>query len=214
MGGKFKKIIKETTKEIWRTPLKASMRKRLKNHGFSLISSNCIGGILYHDVGEQFRTPTINLIIPQFVAFAENLRYYLQVEPVAGERTKEGYPVCHLDDLTVIGVHYDSSESLIRDWKRRAQRVNYENIFLIATDNFIHNQEEQERFDRIAYPKVCFTSCENTRYPWQVYLPEFQGQSHVGDTLRYCNAWGLRIFEKHFDCVEWLNEYESTDCKP
>ena len=54
------------------------MRKRLKNHSFSLISSNCIGGILYHDVGEQFRTPTINLIIPQFVTFAENLRYYLQ----------------------------------------------------------------------------------------------------------------------------------------
>lgn len=55
---------KERIKEIWRYPYRLYMKSRLQNHDFEIISSNCIGGILYHDVGEQFRTPTINLIIP------------------------------------------------------------------------------------------------------------------------------------------------------
>ena len=205
--------MKNRIKDLWRAPLRFYMRKKLKNHGFSIISANCVGGILYHDVGEQFRTPTINLIIPQFVTFAENLQHYLQVTPVEGEKTKEGYPVCMLEDISIIGVHYATCEMLMKDWVRRAKRVNYNNILLIAPDNFLHDEEEEKRFDRIAYPKVCFTSRKDTQYDWQVYLPEFQGQSKVGDTLRYCNIFGVRIFEKHFDCVKWLNEHEGINSK-
>ncbi len=108
------KKMKNRIKDLWRAPLRFYMRKKLKNHGFSIISANC--------VGEQFRTPTINLIIPQFVTFAENLQHYLQVTPVEGEKTKEGYPVCMLEDISIIGVHYATCEMLMKDWVRRAKQ--------------------------------------------------------------------------------------------
>ena len=36
-------------------------RLRLKNHGFSLFANDCIGGVMTHNVGEPFNSPTVNL---------------------------------------------------------------------------------------------------------------------------------------------------------
>lgn len=38
-------------------------RKRLKNTDFSLITNNCVGGIISHDMHLQFRSPTVNLFL-------------------------------------------------------------------------------------------------------------------------------------------------------
>lgn len=38
-------------------------RSKLKNHDFTIISNTCVGGVITHYVGEQFRSPTVNLII-------------------------------------------------------------------------------------------------------------------------------------------------------
>lgn len=54
--------------------------RQLKNRDFSIIAPNCIGGVIYHRLGMQFLSPTINLCIPdkkQYVRFAANLRHYL-----------------------------------------------------------------------------------------------------------------------------------------
>lgn len=68
-------------------------RLRLRNRDFSLISNNCIAGIIYHDLGLPFRTPTINLFFENddFFRFADNLEYYL----TAGSRRyiKQEFPI-------------------------------------------------------------------------------------------------------------------------
>lgn len=53
-------------------------RKRLKNKEISIISTNCIGGVLSHDLGLQFKSPTVNLFFraEDFIKFCENLEYY------------------------------------------------------------------------------------------------------------------------------------------
>lgn len=38
-------------------------RKRLKNKQFTLLTGNCIGGYLYHQLGLPFSTPTVNMMI-------------------------------------------------------------------------------------------------------------------------------------------------------
>ena len=50
----------------------------------SIISSDCIGGFLYHNLGKQFLSPTINMAIPaeSFVRLVKNLEHYMAVEPV------------------------------------------------------------------------------------------------------------------------------------
>ena len=108
-------------------------------------------------------------------------------------------------DIEIIGVHYRNHEHLICDWNKRAIRVTGKHIFVISTDNFIKTEEDMRIFDSLVYPKVCFSAKENKKYKWMVYLPEFKGKSAIGDSLRYCTQWGTRIFEKHFDCVNWLN---------
>lgn len=182
------------------------MRSLLKNHEFTIISANCIGGVLTHDLGEQFRSPTINLIIPEYLKFINNLSHYLSVLPTLDKACwKNGCPTCFVGDVEIIGVHYPSPEKLIADWTKRARRVNFGNIFLIATDNYIKTEEQKVGFNLLPYPKVCFTAHQNSKYEWHCYLPEFEGCDEIGDCLRYCDLFGTRIFEKHFDCINWLN---------
>ena len=38
-------------------------RLKLKNTDFTIFSQNCIGSIMYHDLGQPFKSPTINLLI-------------------------------------------------------------------------------------------------------------------------------------------------------
>lgn len=203
----MKKSLKSYLKDIWRYPFKRFMKKNLKNESFSIISCNCIGGILYHDLFQKFRSPTINLIIPNFIEFCENLNYYLNLTPVIKEKinNKFNWPEIYLDNIVIYGVHYNSSSELKDKWIERSKRVNFKNIVIIATDNFI-KENQLERFNNLNYPKVLFTSKKNLIYEWQVFLPEFSDKKEVGDTLRYTNIFGQRIFEKHFDCVGWLNE--------
>ena len=69
-------------------------RKKIKNSDFTILSNNCIGGIMAHDLGKRFLSPTINLYIKptDFVKMMENLEYYLslEIEPI---ETKLKYPV-------------------------------------------------------------------------------------------------------------------------
>lgn len=36
-------------------------QRNLRNDSFTILSSNCIGGVIYHRLGKQFLSPTINM---------------------------------------------------------------------------------------------------------------------------------------------------------
>ena len=211
-----KNKIKNIIKNIWRFPYRFLMSKRLKNHNFSIISANCIGGVLSHDLRQEFRSPTINLIIPQFIEFVERLDYYLAVLPIIGPITEKGEPTIYLDDIIVVGVHYTTGEQLLSDWNRRKQRVNMSDIYVIATDEFVKTKADYERFDSLPYKKVCFVSKERYNslekvYKWQIVCPEFKNGHRVGDVLRYKGIFGERIFERRFNFIKWLNQNEEKE---
>ena len=69
-------------------------RKRLRNTSFSLISNNCIGGVISHDLGLQFRSPTVDLYFTNedFILFCRHLRDYLRL-PVVEADSGLDYPV-------------------------------------------------------------------------------------------------------------------------
>lgn len=57
-----------------------SLRKRLKNNEFSIISNDCTGGVIYHDLGLRFTSPTINLFFEpyeDYLYFLSNIKDYL-----------------------------------------------------------------------------------------------------------------------------------------
>ncbi len=210
----MKTNLKNIFKNIWRYPLKRRLRRRLSNHDFVLISSNCIGGCLLHDIGEEFCTPTINLDIPEFVSFCEELEYYLNKTPEL--YSLENFPVFKIEGITIRGIHYKSEEEFLNAWKRRTVRCiekikNGAEIIIIATDKQLKETNAKERFLNLPYKKVCFTSNKEwAQYKEFVYTPEFKGQENVGDLTKFTGLIGLRIFEKHFDCISFLNDIERS----
>lgn len=79
-------------------------RKKLKNSDFTIISSNCVGGVIYHDLGLQFKSPTINLWFKpkDYLKFLSDLDKYLEME-LSEETDKDvDYPVGLLGDIFVV----------------------------------------------------------------------------------------------------------------
>ena len=72
-------------------------RMRLHNSNFTIISNNCAGGIMYHDLGERFNSPTVNLMFyaSDFFTFLENLHEALESDVV--ECKNAGGVSCRID---------------------------------------------------------------------------------------------------------------------
>ena len=102
---------------------------------------NCIGGVLAHDLGIRFNSPTVNLYMraEDFIRFCENLDDYLAIDEmtpctdaaIIDDRT---YPVACLGDLVLFLVHYPSvEEANLKDGK-----VDIDSLEAIAFDPYTH----------------------------------------------------------------------------
>lgn len=108
-------------------------RKKLKNSDFTIISSNCVGGVIYHDLGLQFKSPTINLWFKpkDYLKFLSDLDKYLEME-LSEETDKDvDYPVGLLGDIHLYFLHYRTFAEAKNKWNSRKKRINKENIYVI-----------------------------------------------------------------------------------
>ncbi|EOU2062754.1 DUF1919 domain-containing protein [Clostridium perfringens] len=200
--------VREIIGEIfWKKKVQSDMRKNIKNKDFTIISSNCIGGMLYNDLGLKFLSPTINLFFTanDFVKFCENLNYYLSIEVDYYGESDSGYPIGILDDIKLHFVHYKSFEQAKLKWEERKKRINYENIFIIATDRDGLTKSLLQRFNELKYKKVLFSSKIYNEYDFVVTVSKFNGKESVGEMTRYCNFKGEKYYQKYFDFINWLN---------
>lgn len=55
--------LKKIYRKVLRYNIVKKYKKNIQNKNFTIISSNCIGGLIYHDLGMQFKSPTINMYI-------------------------------------------------------------------------------------------------------------------------------------------------------
>lgn len=130
----------------------------LKNTDFSIISQNCIGGVLYSDLGLKFLSPTINLYFSanDFVKFALNLRYYLGLN--LEMRWGEEYPIGILGDISVHFMHYETCSEAKEAWERRKLRINYNKILVLSTDMDGFDENTYSLWKQIHYPKILLSS--------------------------------------------------------
>lgn len=206
----MKKDVKEKVKKIWRAPLVKSMTRRTGDKRVRILATNCMGGILYHDIGKPFDSPTINLTIGgmDFIRLCENPEYYMNQIPTLRDVSPQGYPIADVAGLRVNGVHYKDLDDFNDKWIRRCKRFlenENEEILLIASDAQIQTDEEIEAFHNLPYRKVCFTCKKDMPYEEFIYVPGYDGQDTVGDLTRYAGYTGKRVFEKYFDFVKWIN---------
>ena len=151
-------------------------------HDITFISQNCIGGVLYHDLRLPFLSPTVNTFIPEpdFVKFALNLRHYLEQELTL--RWEEEYPVGLLGDVEIHFMHYATCKEVKETWERRKARINWDKIFVLATDRDGFDAAVYEQWKQIPYPKVLFTAHPEFTED-AIFYPEYEVAGQVGDLI-------------------------------
>lgn len=179
-------------KEIYlnwrRRVLSRSIRKKVNLNDISIISMNCIGGIVYHDCQQEFLSPTINLFFlpSDFIKFVNNLEYYLSLTPNITMGAE--YPIGELDDIKVYFMHYSSCKEALEKWEKRKKRINFEKIFIIMVERDGFSKEDFENFKKIKYPKILFTKSKEYMCDSSFYMKKYKKMTQLPDIIpgRYC----------------------------
>jgi uncharacterized protein (DUF1919 family) len=180
------------------------LRKRIVNRSATFLCPNCIGGHIFHDLGLQFLSPTINAFIPEpgFVKLVLNLRYYMEQGLVM--RWGEEYPIGTLDDVDIHFMHYETCKEAKEAWDKRKARINWDKIFVIGTDRDGFDEAAYEQWKQIPYPKVLFTA--NSEFTEDaVCFPEYAEDGQVGDLI------SERDFYTDMQIVNRLNNMEKKN---
>ena len=211
----IKKIYGRLRNAIWKRNRKKINRmnmRRLTNPNVSILSMNCTGGILYHDLGLRFLSPTINLYMTaeDFIKFCENLPYYLSLDAMTectDPRVIEDrkYPVARLGDLTLFLVHYASVAQAQQKWNERKQRIQKDNIAVIATDRDGMTDALKDRFEKLPYAKVLFVHQPDPAHPSSFCLKGYEHSEQVGIITEPQGIRGLRPIDQ-FDYISLFNQ--------
>ena len=213
--------IKQTIKTVLENnPVAAnrrnSKRRQLKNRDFTILTPNCLGGILLHDLGLRFLTPTVNVMMTQtdFLQFVLHLREYLSGQihfidipgktcPYAELRTDK------LPSIIVCFTHYKTPQEAESKWRERSARINYDNLFVFIEERDGITKDDLKRLcDLQVRGIVAFTCNEYPDIPYTVYLPKYHAQGEIGNILRKNLLDDSREYERYFDFVKWFNEAE------
>lgn len=212
-------VIRAIRKIIRECILLKKFRRKNQNLDFTIISQNCIGGVIYADLGLPFNTPTINMFIEDenFVKMVENFEHYMKIKPIPKTEcfidpidNSIKYPKIMIDDIEICCIHYKSCEKAIEAWERRKKRINYNNIYVMANSWNLHDDEELiRRLCNVQYKTIIFTEKDFDetkcfKLPGEIWYKDERGivRPNITDFIPY-SCW--RHFETFFDFVAWLN---------
>ena len=91
-----------------------------------------VWGVILHELGERFNSPTVNLFFgtEDYIKFLGRLDYYLNQTLVEVQSDRD-YPIAKLDDITIYFMHYPSFDEAKIIWEKRTARINRENLYVI-----------------------------------------------------------------------------------
>lgn len=181
-----------------------------------MITNNCIGGVICHNLNMPFLSPTVNLWIPaeDYLHFLEDLPYYLNC-PIE-EIHEEGitYPIGAMyKDTEVVRLyfmHYDSFESAVEKWNARAKRVRFDNLYIImdypASQDDLQQERIKESFDSLPYEhRILLTKTTGLHGPKIVNLRVYDQEYTPGLILKRKNDFTVKRYLDDFDYVSFLN---------
>ena len=176
---------------------------KIRNSNFTILTNTCVGGFIYHYLGMQFLSPTINIWMGEedFLKFSLNLTYYVKselqlVKYADGVDCK--YPICSLSDLVIHFKHCDSFDKARDEWNRRKERINYKNLYFICMldNDHVINREVEERIKQ-NFNNYCFFT-KNLKK--QRYFKMKKREWYQSD------IFGIKQFEKKFNYIKFLNK--------
>lgn len=135
--------------------IRMKRKKKYKGVSCSIISSNCAGGVIYHDYGMKFQSPTINLFFENedFLNFCENL-FNIENKELLEFDSGENYPVGIIETIKIHFLHYDNFEDAKKKWIKRMQRLDKENIVLLFIEREKLSDIQFKRWNKLKYRKI------------------------------------------------------------
>lgn len=128
----------------------------------TIISNNCMGGVIYFRHNMEIKSPTIKLqIMPEeYAKFCANIHHYMEtdVKEYKPEDMSEEHktslirmydkipdsPYGLLDDIVIAFSHYDTFEYAQRIWYRRRERIEWDHIAYIMHIHYRDRGYEKE----------------------------------------------------------------------
>lgn len=202
------KTIKETVFNYFDKSFEEKLRKRLKTQRFSLFTSNCMAGVIYHRLGVQFQSPTINYFMADnyFLKFVMNLDYYLNQE-LLENGTDGNHPLGMLGDIPLQFTHYSSYKEGYDAWNRRKERIDFCRLYFVLFDTVdgVISEQDIVRFGKIKCAnKIVLSKNHYPQYDYVLTIPINPKDTNKHYMAR--NLIGRRRFEKNFDYVDWINK--------
>ena len=195
----------------WRI-YKELKKRKLRNYNPTIISSNCNGGIIYHDLNLPFNSPTINLSMDtdDFIKLVSNMKYYLGQEIVEIEDKNHQFPCGMLDDIKIRFNHYDTFEEAVYKWNERKKRINWDNIYIMGIDGDKASYSSLKKFDKLPYKnKVIFTHRDYPEIKSSYKINGFEDKDEVGVLIYFKKRFFIRRYLDDFDYVSFLNKIQT-----
>ena len=195
----------------WRI-YKELKKRKLRNYNPTIISSNCNGGIIYHDLNLPFNSPTINLSMDtdDFIKLVSNMKYYLGQEIVEIEDKNHQFPCGMLDDIKIRFNHYDTFEEAVYKWNERKKRINWDNIYIMGIDGDKASYSSLKKFDKLPYKnKVIFTHRDYPEIKSSYKISGFEDKDEVGVLIYFKKRFFIRRYLDDFDYVSFLNKIQT-----
>ncbi|MFC2553631.1 MAG: DUF1919 domain-containing protein [Rodentibacter sp.] len=201
--------IRSAINKVQRIFINRRLKSRLQNHGMTVISANCVGAFILHDLNEPFNSPFVNLYLSpnDFVRYLQNIEFY-QRQSLTFIQSEKPYPVAKLADLRVHFMHYRNSQEAQQKWLARSARMNLDNLFIMMTDKDDAQgiaYEDLAAFDQLPFKnKVVFTRKPYPEFKSAFYIKGFEKQNQVGDLFTFSGWNGVKYYDQ-FDYVAWFN---------
>ena len=208
---RFLSKIRKKSSFKYREKLNNEIYEKLKDiQPCTIFSNNCLGGVFYSDAGLQFNSPLINTAMDgdDFLKFLLNPHHYLNCDMEFFSWPGRNFPIARIDDIEINFVHYKTPEECIEKWKKRTERIVWDNIFIIATnhDGMCH-EDCMERFNQLPYKnKIMFVSREYPQYDWAIPIRQFKNRCQCRITVAFADMRGHRYYETAFDIAEWIRQ--------
>jgi uncharacterized protein (DUF1919 family) len=199
--------------KIWRRRLAARvMRRRVTARNFTIISNDCWGGMAYEELAMRYETPFVGLfvVLEDYVQLLRRLRSYCE-QPIEfkphsrhesinswREVIQKPYPIGLLGgDVEIHFLHYANQEAAETKWKRRVQRIHWEQLLVkICWHDDARMENWLREFEELPFAtKLSLIPPTAAAFGHSVRLRDYS----TDGTAQYWSS------HRHFDVAAWIN---------
>lgn len=167
---------------------------------------------MYEWFGLKKCTPTVGLYFfaEEYLEFLRNIKEYTANDirfidakdskhaDILKNRGQLNVPVGVLGDIEIVFLHYKDAVIAKEKWKRRIDRINWNNIIYKFSYMNGCNERLIDEFESIqGVKKICFVNKPYPQYLDTVLMPYLDTDGQVGDDTFYWN--------RNFDIVDFIN---------